>query len=69
MQNYRVFGDGDQYRYNTSSGTSQYCERFSDDKVQDESSPITSKIAEQQRKALIPLKEDLADWISKLTGW
>ena len=62
MQNYRVFGSGDQYKI------PPYCEPFVDNKVQDDSSPITCKIAEQQKKALIPLKEDLADWISKLTG-
>jgi len=63
MQNYRVFGSGDQYKF------SQNGEPFVGDmSVKEESSPIMSKIAEQQKKALIPLKEDLADWISKLTG-
>ena len=63
MQNYRVFGNAEQYRI-----SQQYCDTGDNDKVKDESSPMTCKIVEQQRRALIPLKEDLADWISKLTG-
>ena len=63
MENYREFRNKDQYKLPPQLSSPEVSQR-----VQDDSSPMTSKIAEQQQKALIPLKEDLADWISKLTG-
>lgn len=65
MENYRVFGNGCQY---IARDFDDHNHPNSENKVQDESSHITEKIAEQQKKALIPLKEDLADWLAKLTG-
>ena len=65
MENYRVFGNGCQYSALTSDEKNHLNE---ENQVQDESLPITSKIAEQQKKALLPLKEDLADWLAVLTG-
>ncbi|XP_076823035.1 growth arrest-specific protein 2-like isoform X1 [Clavelina lepadiformis] len=66
MENYRVFREKRDYELLfPEEPKQQISEDWRDETM---SSPIMSKIAEQQRKALIPLKEDLADWLSKLLG-